>query len=267
MTETVGFSILVIMETLADRIAFLRKGLGLTQEEFAGAVSDLLIEEGQPGITRGAVGGWELGKGIAMSRLKAVSQLTSASLDWIANNAGVPPDAEALRRIGAQLLGVPPPPATVLVFGQAAGATLDEGATILDHVEPIGELPMMPGLVGIDDIYGLEATGTSMIPMFRHGDPIYLSKSLAAHTDDAVVIIEHRSRNGGPVAFLKIFVRETRDTVFARQLNPPLDIAYTKKNGLTVHRVFTARELLGYAGFNPDNQLPSRQTPRRGPKR
>lgn len=278
LTETDGFTIILCMEELHDRITFIRKGLELTQEEFAEAISTVLKTQGGQPVTRGAIGNWERpGRGIDLKNMRAITQLAEISLDWLATGTGQPPTESQLRRTGAKLLGaalpyrVSPgalPSGFVSVVGQAAGATLDMGVEIMFDQEPIGELPMLPGLVGLRDVYALEVTGTSMLPMFKPGDPIYVSPHTPIHRDDPMIALEHRSRNGQPVAFIKLMVLERRETVVTRQLNPPAEITFNRKPGLSTHRVLTFKEVMGYSGgMEPRSQAPEAARIRRGPKR
>lgn len=251
------------LSTRAGRIVFLRESLGLTQEEFTAEVSAILRQRGQPPVTRGAISGWESGKGVAVKNLNAVAALAETSIDWIENAVGSPPDDDRLAAIGRNL-GYGPTargpfgqlilPGQIAVVGQGAGATLDQGAVLLFDQDPMGWLPMLPGLARMEDVYALEITGTSMVPMFKPREPIYVSPHLKPQHDDAMVVVEHRTRNGNPVCFVKIFVKETRDAVIGRQLNPPLEIAYQKKPGISVHRVLTLPEVLGY-GTEPPAEL------------
>lgn len=261
MLERSPFSSLTYMPISTDdrarRIAYIRDAMGLTQDEFTAALNAVLKSRDRPPLSRGAVANWEAGKGISRANLSALAAMAESSMDWIDDNSGAAPTKRALAVLGERFLeqlprrrgGIALPAGIVKVWGQAGAATLDQGALILDDADPIGELPMMPGIERDDTVYGLEVTGTSMLPMYGRGDPLYVSRTRPYRKGDPVVIYEHKSRNGKPVAFLKIFIRETKESVFCEQLNPHLEIAYTKKHGLTVHRVYRDRELIGYAGI------------------
>lgn len=88
------------METRADRIKYIRAASGLSQEEFGEEL----------GVSRGAVGNWELGKGIKTESLTAISKRFSVPLDWLARGIGKAPDidpAKPVRGKGPQLRRVP----------------------------------------------------------------------------------------------------------------------------------------------------------------
>jgi phage repressor protein C with HTH and peptisase S24 domain len=263
------------MDTSAERIAFIRKAMGLTQDEFTEALNEVLKASGQPPVTRGAVGNWERegGTGLAMRNLQALSELSGATIDWLANNRGSKPREDLLRKIGEELIGASPTvapaefPLTVEVVAQAAGSTLGKGATILFDQPRIGWLPMLPGLRGLEGIYGLEVTGDSMVPMFKPGKPVYVSPHSPVRKDDPIIVIEHKSSNGNAVGFIKIMVADRKDRVITRQLNPPLEISFMKAPGLTIHRVLELDDLIDYPSFAGvgDPNTPPRV--RRGPKR
>jgi transcriptional regulator with XRE-family HTH domain len=67
------------MPNIGKRIKLLRESTpGRTQADFARLL----------GVSRGAVGNWELGQGIKRENLVLVSQKTGASLDWLMGNNG-----------------------------------------------------------------------------------------------------------------------------------------------------------------------------------
>jgi transcriptional regulator with XRE-family HTH domain len=67
------------MPNIGKRIKLLRESVpGRTQADFARLL----------GVSRGAVGNWELGQGIKRENFVLVSQKTGASLDWLMGNNG-----------------------------------------------------------------------------------------------------------------------------------------------------------------------------------
>jgi transcriptional regulator with XRE-family HTH domain len=69
------------MESRADRIKHVRTTYELSQEEFAAEL----------GVTRGAVGNWELGKGIKTDSLAKISERFPVRVDWLMHNRGKKP--------------------------------------------------------------------------------------------------------------------------------------------------------------------------------
>src|SRR5260370_21053062 len=75
------------MEKLANRIQWLRKRAGLSQEGFAEALGAV---EGVK-VTRGAIGNWELGGGISRANLAAIADKFGTPLDWLEFGRGPAP--------------------------------------------------------------------------------------------------------------------------------------------------------------------------------
>jgi len=76
------------MKTTGARIKLVRTAKGMTQQEFA---------EFLGGVTRGAVGNWELEKGITGANMELVARKTGASLDWLMTGCGDAPDVAPTR--------------------------------------------------------------------------------------------------------------------------------------------------------------------------
>lgn len=68
--------------TKAERIRHVRKLARMTQEQFADALQ----------TTRGAVGNWELGKGIKAENLTKIADVFGISADWLIRQHGSEPD-------------------------------------------------------------------------------------------------------------------------------------------------------------------------------
>jgi transcriptional regulator with XRE-family HTH domain len=67
------------MGSISDRIRKLRLSRGAqTQAEFAALL----------GVTRGAVGNWELGKGVKRENLMLIAEKTGAPIDWLLTGKG-----------------------------------------------------------------------------------------------------------------------------------------------------------------------------------
>lgn len=69
------------MKTVNDRIRHLRGILGIDQSEMAKLL----------GVSRGAVGNWELKGGIKATNLRLLAERTGASFEWLATGKGVAP--------------------------------------------------------------------------------------------------------------------------------------------------------------------------------
>lgn len=126
------------METRALRIRFVRTLYELSQEEFADVLD----------VSRGAVGNWELGKGIKTGSLTAISQKFNVPLDWLAHGVGKKPTRDptimhALPRRGRRIVPIgsefdnePPRP---------IGAVSSDGRHFLDR----DEIPQVDARLGL----------------------------------------------------------------------------------------------------------------------
>lgn len=72
------------MDTVGQRIAYVRAALGLSQDAFGKRLE----------VSRGAVGNWERDQGIKTENLAAIARLFGAPMDWLANGRGDPPDLD-----------------------------------------------------------------------------------------------------------------------------------------------------------------------------
>jgi phage repressor protein C with HTH and peptisase S24 domain len=77
------------LSTKAGRIRYVRKLARMTQEQFAAALG--------PNHTRGAVGNWELGKGIKGSNLELIADRFGVQVDWLSRRHGEQPLTVKLR--------------------------------------------------------------------------------------------------------------------------------------------------------------------------
>lgn len=79
MNESGGYETVEPMPNIGKRIKLLRESVpDRTQAEFG-----VLL-----GVSRGAVGNWELGRGIKTENLILMAQKTGAPMDWLSGSAG-----------------------------------------------------------------------------------------------------------------------------------------------------------------------------------
>lgn len=78
VNESGGFRILPPMKTIGARIRQLRDSRRLNQHEFGARL----------GVSRGAVGNWELDQGIKTENLAKIAEVFGCSMDWLASGRG-----------------------------------------------------------------------------------------------------------------------------------------------------------------------------------
>ncbi|MFN3656796.1 MAG: XRE family transcriptional regulator [Pseudolabrys sp.] len=119
-------------QTRAERIRLVRTTNNLSQEAFAARLSSP-----RRTITRGAIGNWELGRGIKGDNLALIAERFGVSLDWLSNGKGQAPTAQPHHRVpaGEEFTDSASEQAAVFEGGQA-------------HV-PAGEIPQVAARLGL----------------------------------------------------------------------------------------------------------------------
>jgi SOS-response transcriptional repressor LexA len=138
-----------------------------------------------------------------------------------------------------------PPQFLVPVMGYAA-AGLGDGPSLL--TEPIYSITPPAGLVNAPGAYALIVRGSSMAPRYFDGEPVFASPHRKPAPGDHV-IVRAAGGNAKPVAWLKILVREERDSWIVDQYERsgaklPQHV-FLKKYVTAVHRVLPMNELFG----------------------
>ncbi|SNY93391.1 Peptidase S24-like [Cohaesibacter sp. ES.047] len=139
----------------------------------------------------------------------------------------------------------------VPVFGTAAGSVF--GAMQLEEGMQVDHIERPAGLRSSPHAYALKVVGESMSPKFEPGDLIFADPHRRVDIGD-VVVIQTKNFNkfsDDPVqAYIKFFKGITDKKLLAHQLNPALDIEYTRKTEkdnqeivYAYHRVLSVREL------------------------
>lgn len=136
-------------EAIGRRIKQVRKDADLTQEAFAKRLS----------VTRGAVGNWELGKGIKRDNLLSISNAFGCSVEWLATGSSKP--------------GAPAGQVQKVGFVGAGQAIVPFDADESEWVEAPPEVE--PGTVAV------EVRGESMLPAYEDGFLLYYSRRLPPH--------------------------------------------------------------------------------------
>lgn len=216
------------MDTLADRIKFVRNSARLSQAKFAERL----------GVTRGAVGNWELGGGVDADHLLRISmEFPSVTVDWLMKNLGDPP---------APQIHAPPPPdnarlgdrmaldSTIPVYGQAVGGR--DGMFVLNG-NKISDILAPPSLRGIRDAYAVYVVGESMVPRYYPGEAVFVNPRLPVRQGGFVVAQIAAAEGEPPHAYVKRFLSRDGKILRLEQLNPEKELRFPVNRVVSVHRI------------------------------
>jgi phage repressor protein C with HTH and peptisase S24 domain len=136
---------------------------------------------------------------------ESISKILDATRTDIAAFLGLA-DAPPRRRSAQQQ------PVPLLGFAQAgAGGFFDDAGFPVGRGWDEVEFPAN----GRDNVFALEVTGDSMLPLYRHGDRLIVIRDAACRKGDRVVV---RTTDGEVMA--KILLRKTQRVVALASLNP-----------------------------------------------
>lgn len=182
------------MNTKADRIRIVRQLSKLSQERFAEVL----------GTSRGAVGNWELGKGIKQENLEQISEKFDVSLDWLSRAEGKPP---AMVRAKSDDLDYALPPEDGILeidvrAGLGGGGSTDHTLVVHDGktVDPVkSESWHFPNTFvrnelgrSQDRVRILETYGDSMAPTIQSGDRVIIDTDHRVPSPDGLYAIRDR---------------------------------------------------------------------------
>ena len=208
---------------IGKRIRFLRVDvLGLrSQEAFADRLG---------GVTRGAVGNWELGKGIKTENLRRIAETFDVSLDWLATSKGSAPEArndspkaKVVRRGARANLDkdVQRIPDLNIFGGMGDGGLLDVEANSVgeivdgEHLRGYWTFPgyMVRSLRNLKHIYAWEVRGDSMEPTLPGGSVVFVDTSQKHPPPDDIYAIDYG--DGLMVKRLKLIPRSDEMAVIS----------------------------------------------------
>lgn len=176
--------------TKGDRIRLVRQLSRLSQERFAEVL----------GTSRGAVGNWEVGKGIRHENLSQISDKFDVSLDWLSKGTGQPPAMVRISAEHAEFDHAPRPESGILEIdvraGLGGGGTL-EGREVRhdgDYADPVKpEAWHFPSRFMRDEVRAsesqviiLETDGDSMEPTIGSGERIIVHTGMKTPSPDGI---------------------------------------------------------------------------------
>lgn len=165
-------------------------------------------------------------KNVSVPKLEAIAKALETTPQYLMGESFT-----AARPVQAQ---------TMPILGRAAASIIGSENIIED---PIEYSAVPPGLVGVRDAYCLWVEGTSMRPLYKPRDPIFVHPRQPVSQGDIVVIQEQI--DGGIYASVKEFVRLDAEKVHALQYNPASEMEFSRRRVVHLHRVLPMREVLG----------------------
>lgn len=240
------------MGKLGNRIKFVRKQAGLSQEKFAEALGTV---EGVK-VTRGAVGNWELGKGISRTNLAAIADKFHTPLDWLEFGKGDLPQKTGVAtsspltttqksntaselyaqnaHIGEPVRGF----TRIPIRGLGMGGK--DGALIFSNDQNLGDTLAPPTLADVPDAYAVYVIGDSMLERFQHGEVVYVHPYMPVRKDDDCVVQISQGEGHPPHGFIKRFVSLDDKKLKLLQLNPRKILIFPKDKVMAIHRIVMA---------------------------
>jgi phage repressor protein C with HTH and peptisase S24 domain len=128
------------------------------------------------------------------------------------------------------------------VYGVASAG--DDGAFTINMAEaPIDYLPRPMTLIRAQKVFAILIQGSSMEPLFRHGDAVFCQEGRPYGTQDPVLVQLEAERGVPPLAFVKVYMGGDDRELRLRQLNPPEDITVPRVQVRKVWRALHWRDL------------------------
>lgn len=182
-----------------------------------------------------------------------LAKVLNCSLEWLLGGEGGAPDSNQVagsRSDDVVLAGHRVParsemPRDLPVLGAAAGARSEtEGAVVMGD-GPVEFLRRPSVLQGVHDAYVVYIVNDSMEPAFPHGEAACVHPHRPVKPGDNVVI-QVRDENGDIYAYVKVLVRRTDAEVVCRQHNPAREISFPRSSVVSIHKILSVSELIGY---------------------
>lgn len=183
----------------AQKIRAVRERMKLSQDAFAERL----------GVTRGAVGNWELGKGIGAKHIRAIAKIAAVSADWLMDDSDSSGDIDATHEMPAATSvvaewaeQVPGSIPEIDVYGGMGGGGFVSEAMVMvggnrfaaDGVKSEWLLPpnFLEGDLRVRRAFAhiIEVRGDSMEPTLLTGDRVVIDTTHTRPSPDGIYAIE-----------------------------------------------------------------------------
>lgn len=175
---------------------------------------------------------------------KRKTNLSPQRLLLLSDALGVSPN-DILMTDGGPSASLPPREdlMPIPIMGVAAGSLLKGSAQLTTG--PVDMMPRPRALEHAADIYAVYVDGTSMEPMFRHGQPIIISPHKPARSGDVVLVQEQHDHEGPILASVGILKGRNEKEVVLSKLNPVGTLHLKAEYVVEVHKVLDYSDLIG----------------------
>lgn len=164
------------------------------------------------------------------------------------NNPGnAAPSLEMGEPVKAGPLGSPAVgdlPRNLPIMGLAAGGPGDASFQLNGEIIDYARRP--PGLSHAKSAFGVYVAGTSMLPRFEEGEPVFVHPGRQPKIGDYVLCELHSKADGEPgPAYIKRLAKKTDAQYTLEQFNPPKEIAVDRSLVKHLYRVMLPADLYG----------------------
>jgi phage repressor protein C with HTH and peptisase S24 domain len=217
--------------SIGSRIHTFRKAAGKTQADVARFL----------GVSREAVAQWEadttapkIDRLITLAAFLNVDAMDILSGSQDAEGEDGTSNLPAALHAAAKVaLGPPDLP----VRGSAKGGKSGVVALPVDQ-QPVDWTYRPPQLVGVRDAFAVFAYGDSMVPMYQHGQTLWIHPHMPVGPGNGVLVVKTNDE-----AFVKQFVRWSKDQLVLQQYGPKKQIKMPSAEIRHVYRVLGVLDL------------------------
>lgn len=218
--------------------------IGKRIREVRGDLSQSAFASRLGGLTRGAVGNWELGKGIKRENLQLIADKFRISFEWLASGRGskvpVRKNTDEIPNAFVDDSAVESG-ALIPLYGHAVGGI--DGQFVLNG-NHLDDILAPPGLSPLNGAYAVTCAGSSMEPRFFDGETVFVDPTRRVRRGDFVVAQIHNPQEGEPpLAYIKRFLRHTDQELVLEQYNPPKELRFEHGMVESVHFIAASRFL------------------------
>lgn len=204
-----------------DRLKEARQKAGLTQAELAQSIA----------INQSTIAYWENGRSEPdTQKLQKLAEILNVTPEWL--TFGKTPGTNPFLSAGIDPALLPAKDLPIRGMVQAG-----QHQAFLLTDDPVSFTDRPPNLAGNKHAFAVWVSGKSMEPRYRAGEVLYVNPAKPV-SEGCCVLIELDDNS----AFVKEFIRQSRDRVLVRQYNPQREIEIDCRRVRSLYRVVGSME-------------------------